>query len=74
LKIEDEDAFIHEVSILNRLRHPNVLTLFGYSIDGSGNKYIVTEFINDGSLDVTIYERKCMNYSTKLTYLIGIAQ
>lgn len=43
LKVEDEDAFVREVSVLNCLRHPNVLMLYGYSVDGKGNKYIITE-------------------------------
>lgn len=52
LKVGGEESFIREVSVLNRLRHPNVIALYGYSIDHNDNKYIVTEFADGGSLDL----------------------
>ena len=73
LKVTDEDAFIREISILNRLRHPNVLELYGYSIDSKGYHYIVTEFMDKGSLVHLLYNNKLRSFETKIKSLLDIA-
>jgi tRNA A-37 threonylcarbamoyl transferase component Bud32 len=73
LKIQgEEEAFIREASLLNSLRHPNILQLFGYSSD-KDQKYIITEFMANGSVDKLIYDGKLKNFSTKLKILLHIS-
>jgi serine/threonine protein kinase len=73
LKISNEESFIKEVSVLNSLRHPNVLELYGYSVDSKGYQYIVTEFMDKGSLDGLLYGNKLRNFETKIKSLLEIA-
>ena len=43
-------AFLKEVSTLARLRHPNVLTFYGASVEANGSTSIVTEYCSGGCL------------------------
>jgi len=72
LKVADEQSFVREVSVLNRLRHPNVLELYGFSIDSRGYQYIITEFMDKGSLDSIIYNNEIRNFESKLKCLLDI--
>jgi serine/threonine protein kinase len=72
LKVTDEQSFVREVSVLNRLRHPNVLELYGYCVDSKGYQYIVTEFMDKGSLDTIIYTNQIRNFEDKLRSLLDI--
>ena len=44
------DGFMREVSTLARLRHPNVLTFYGASVEANGSTCIVTEYCSGGCL------------------------
>jgi len=44
------EDFKHEVGILGRLRHPNVILFMGACKSESGKHYMVTEFMSGGSL------------------------
>ena len=48
-KIDKKSEFLHEVSMLKKLRHPNVVLFLGYT--ESKELCIVTEFMNSGSLE-----------------------
>jgi len=74
LKVADADLFAREISTLNRLRHPNVLELYGYSIDSKGYQYIITEYMEKESLDSLIYNKKLRNFEEKIRSLLEIAQ
>jgi len=74
-KVDDEEAFIKEVSILYQLRHPYLLTLYGASIDDHGHNYIITQFAQFGSLDDVLYKKKItLRFSQKIAILSQIAQ
>jgi serine/threonine protein kinase len=72
LKVADEQSFVREVSVLNRLRHPNVLELYGYCDDSKGYQYIITEFMDKGSLDSIMYSNEIRNFGSKLKSLLDI--
>jgi hypothetical protein len=74
LKVADSDLFSREISTLNRLRHPNVLELYGYSMDSKDYQYIITEFMEKGSLDNLLYSNKLRNFEDKIKCLLEIAQ
>lgn len=44
------NAFGHETSIMQRLRHPNIVTLMGVSATRAGDLCIVTELMTRGSI------------------------
>ncbi|XP_048567140.1 L-type lectin-domain containing receptor kinase IX.2-like [Triticum urartu] len=50
------DDFLTEVSIINRLRHKNIVPLIGWSYN-KGVPLLVFEFMNNGSLDQHIFHR-----------------
>lgn len=74
LKVVDKEAFVKEVSVLNRLRHPNVLELYGYTVDSRGYQYIVTEFMDKGSLDNLLYSNQLRVFEMKMKALLEIAR
>jgi len=53
---EDEisEEFEKEVSLLASLRHPCILTFFGVALTDE-NKYMITEYLENGSLEKMIY-------------------
>jgi len=57
MKVSDDESFIKEVSILQSLRHPNILYLYGYSSNDSGDKFLITEYAVNGSLDKVLYHK-----------------
>jgi len=73
LKVSDEQSFVREVSVLNRLRHPNILELYGYSVDSRGYQYIITEFMEKGSLDSLIYSNSLKDFRRKIRSLLNIS-
>ncbi len=49
LSKEDEDALKIETGILDEIKHPNIISLYGF-YDDPKNYYIVTEFMQGGEL------------------------
>jgi serine/threonine protein kinase len=61
-KLKDKSMFVSfasEASMLQTLKHPNVVQFLGiYSNSDSGDQYIVTEYLSLGSLDVLVMKQK----------------
>ncbi|KAG2379569.1 hypothetical protein C9374_006686 [Naegleria lovaniensis] len=61
IKIDDNDLdsseFEHEASLLSSLRHPNIVNFYGVCLADS-QQFMVTEFMQGGSLDHLIYSCK----------------
>ncbi|KAK3125490.1 hypothetical protein QOZ80_7BG0605610 [Eleusine coracana subsp. coracana] len=57
-EVEDRryDDFLAEVSIINRLRHKNIVPLVGWSYD-KGVPVLVYEYMTNGSLDQHLFRR-----------------
>jgi len=55
------DGFVDEVRHLSRLRHPNIVTLFGFGQKGK-QKYLVYEVLDGG--DVQVKLKKCKGTDT----------
>ena len=47
--------FIEEISMTNKLRHPNVLKVLGVSLDGN-NINMLTEYMPNGSLYKVLHD------------------
>ncbi|KAL0480809.1 hypothetical protein AKO1_006916 [Acrasis kona] len=77
---EDEEArFEQEASILSSLRHPNIVLYMGVAVDDNrSNRFIVTEYMPQGSLDQVLYKdlknRKIYTFGEKIKILINICQ
>ena len=75
MKVSDDESFIKEVSILQSLRHPNILYLYGYSSNEDGDKFLITQFAVNGSLDKMLHNgnRALRNFGMKVNILCQIA-
>jgi tRNA A-37 threonylcarbamoyl transferase component Bud32 len=75
---DDIEGFIQECAILNHLRHMYVVLFLGISQDDAGNRYIITEFVENGSLDTLIYQdvpsNQILSFSVKLRILKQVVQ
>ena len=68
-------AFIRECSIMARLRHPNVLSFYGFGVDAEEKKCaIVCEYANGGTLKAWLYGRKRQPLRARLEVALGIAR
>jgi hypothetical protein len=56
LKLDDYDEFEHEVEILSRLRHPNIVLFMGVCFQNE-YKLIVTEYMPNMSIDHLLYKK-----------------
>jgi len=53
-----KDDIFREIEILEKLAHPNIVGFLGLFISPSGEYFLVTEFMNRGSLDQMIIKNK----------------
>lgn len=63
--IEDDDDFVNEAEIISKIRHRNLLPLRGFcvtsdSVNGT-ERYLVYEFMPNGSLHDYLFDRKALN-------------
>ena len=61
--------FIKEIEMLNSLRHPNIVLYMGVSLDLQSQSYfyMITEFINKGSLFDLLHQRKLVLDDARIT-------
>ncbi|GMY18424.1 LEAF RUST 10 DISEASE-RESISTANCE LOCUS RECEPTOR-LIKE PROTEIN KINASE-like 2.4 [Fagus crenata] len=75
----DGEEFINEVASISRTSHVNIVTLKGFSFEGS-NRALIYEFLHNGSLEKFIYIGNASNFDHQLGWetlykiAIGIAQ
>lgn len=50
--------FLKEVEVVNILRHPNIVLYMGVSFDDDFNYYMITEYVQRGSLYKLLHEEK----------------
>ncbi|KAG2393027.1 hypothetical protein C9374_009604 [Naegleria lovaniensis] len=70
---DDNDEFEKEVSLLASLRHPCILQLFGVSVSKE-NKFMVTEYLENGSLERIIYNCRVGKQSLSILDKLSILQ
>ncbi len=74
MKVADDKSFLKEISILQNLRHPNIIYLYGYSSNDNGDKFFIAEFAAQGSLDKHLYGREPLrDFNKKLHMLTQVA-
>ncbi len=52
--------FIKEIEVVNQLRHPNIVLYMGVTLDSSNFYYMITEFVNKGSLFELLHQKKIL--------------
>ncbi|XP_057722246.1 serine/threonine-protein kinase CDG1-like [Arachis stenosperma] len=68
-KSSPSDSFTREIQGLSRLRHPNLVCLFGCCIEGD-EKYLVYEFCANGNLAQHLLKKDChLNWETRVKIL-----
>jgi len=72
----DSNDFEHEASLLSSLRSPNVVTFYGVCLTNE-SKYMVTEFMQGGSLETFIHacklKKKFITLKQKIHLLSDVA-
>lgn len=51
------------------MKHPNVIQYLGIFIDEEGSKYIITDYMNKGSL-IDVLKKENLSYEQKLNMYI----
>ncbi|KAK9071523.1 hypothetical protein SSX86_010092 [Deinandra increscens subsp. villosa] len=78
LKVEYEGAkvgFENEILLISQIRHRNLLSLLGWSSEGS-DLLLVLEYIQNGSLDKFLWgeKRGDLDWKTRYDIILGIAR
>ena len=61
LSIKQVNGMLNELLILNRLKHPNIILVIGFTIDDDKNFYIVSELYPKKHLKIYLEENNvCM--------------
>ncbi|XP_077210327.1 protein kinase superfamily protein [Tasmannia lanceolata] len=77
-----EREFQSEVAAIASVQHTNLMRLLGYCIVPSGPRFLVYEFIQNGSLDAWIFQREriqnhrenCLSWSLRFRIAIEVAK
>ncbi|EFC42325.1 predicted protein [Naegleria gruberi] len=76
LSEEENEEFEHEAALLSSLKHPSIVSFYGISV-GVNVKYMIVEFMPNGSLDHLIRECKSgkvhITLRQKINIILGIA-
>ncbi|MCD9644491.1 hypothetical protein HAX54_032715 [Datura stramonium] len=75
LSITEEEQFMEVIRTASHLRHPNIVTLIGYSV-GHGNHLLLYEYIRKVTLDDALHNVLCMplTWSLRLRIAIGVSR
>lgn len=75
LSIIEEQQFFDVIRNASRLRHPNIVTLLGYSME-HGQHLLAYEFIRNLSLDEALHSvaYKPLSWGLRLQIALGIAR
>eukprot|EP01119_Soliformovum_irregulare_P007413 TRINITY_DN19828_c0_g1_i1.p1 TRINITY_DN19828_c0_g1~~TRINITY_DN19828_c0_g1_i1.p1 ORF type:complete len:931 (-),score=271.80 TRINITY_DN19828_c0_g1_i1:37-2829(-) len=65
--------FYKEIVTLSLLRHPSIVTMYGYT-KKDGYVYLITEYVPGGNLDDVIHSEKILDLSLKLKLALAVAR
>lgn len=63
-----------EVSLLQTLRHPNIIQFLGIYTNSTENTFIVTEFLSGGNLSTYIKQNDAADWNTRISFSIDISR
>jgi serine/threonine protein kinase len=64
--------FEHEVNMMTKLRHPNIVSIYGINKSQPGFAYLIMEFMSGGSLNKLIYGNQSLTLKQRLDLALGI--
>lgn len=77
LSLQEDDHFVEAVSNMSRLRHPNIVTLVGYSTE-HGQRILVYECIGNGNLHDMLHfgddSGKSLPWNARVKVALGTAR
>ncbi|KAI3834559.1 hypothetical protein MKW92_047650 [Papaver armeniacum] len=77
LSLQEDDHFVEAVSNMSRLRHPNIVTLVGYSTE-HGQRILVYEYIGNGNLHDMLHfgddSGKSLPWNARVKVALGTAR
>lgn len=69
-----EEDFRKECDVLRRLRHPHLLSFYGYGVTPAGSGFLVTELMPRGSLRAVLRDKtETLPWATRLTIAAELA-
>ncbi|KAL0305912.1 UNVERIFIED_CONTAM: putative serine/threonine-protein kinase PBL23 [Sesamum radiatum] len=71
--IQGNREFLAEVLTLSMVHHPNLVKLIGYCADGR-QRILVYEYMENGSLEDHLLEKKPLDWYTRMNIAKGVAQ
>ncbi|KAG8362618.1 hypothetical protein BUALT_BualtUnG0057700 [Buddleja alternifolia] len=72
-----EKAFKSEVTAISSVQHVNLVRILGYCIASTGPRFLVYEFIHNGSLDKWIFRGRsggCLSWESRCRVAIDVAK
>ncbi|KAK4485683.1 hypothetical protein RD792_008327 [Penstemon davidsonii] len=72
---QGHNEWLSEVNYLGRLRHPNLVKLIGYCLDGD-DRILVYEFMPGGSLENHLFKKNVpsLSWTTRIKVAVGAAR
>lgn len=75
LSFQEEEQFLDVIWAASQLRHPNIVTLLGYSVE-QGQHLLVYEYVRNLSLDDVLHSKayKPLSWPIRLRIALGVAR
>ncbi|XP_006656184.1 putative receptor protein kinase ZmPK1 [Oryza brachyantha] len=74
---EGEEEFQHELSVISRIYHTNLVRVWGFCSDGP-HRILVSEFVENGSLDRILFDdegsQDLLGWSQRFGIAVGVAK
>ncbi|XP_040381413.1 putative receptor protein kinase ZmPK1 [Oryza brachyantha] len=74
---EGEEEFQHELSVISRIYHTNLVRVWGFCSDGP-HRILVSEFVENGSLDKILFGRdgshNLLGWKERFNIALGVAK
>ena len=69
--MQGSDEFKTEMEMLSRLRHPNIVRLYGYSMTPPSDKCLVYALMENGSLEEQLSRGNALEWRQRLHIAVG---
>ncbi|XP_044405096.1 putative receptor protein kinase ZmPK1 [Triticum aestivum] len=71
---QGEEEFQHELSVIGRIYHMNLVRVWGFCSDGP-HRILVLEYVENGSLDKTLFSsERLLGWSERFKIALGVAR
>ncbi|KAG8075432.1 hypothetical protein GUJ93_ZPchr0006g44530 [Zizania palustris] len=74
---EGEEEFQHELGVMSRIYHTNLVRIWGFCSDGT-HRILVSEFVENGSLDKILFDsessQNLLGWKQRFNIAVGVAK